>query len=320
MGDILFTLFLVLFITFLSFKYTNLINISFSNTIHTFTYILVPSLFMMLIISKLLKYNPFINKLINYISPIFTKIFGFENKSEVYILVFSFLSGNPASHILINDLYKNGSITKNEANRLSKELCFCSFLYLYNTSIVSFKDDLLIILFLNYIIPIIRLINPKKTDGYNSYVSYEEENLSDIINNSFNTLIKIFSYVLFFDIVTSCLVSFFRINDSIAYILSSFLDTTVCSRFFCSFNPYLDLFIFCFFNSFLGISIHLQIINATNYLDYKKFLLYRIILGIISGILAIILKYNIIIGLIALAIIGTLIIVKKRTANAILNF
>mgnify|MGYP000074439459 CR=1 FL=1 len=60
MGDIIFILILTLFVAFLSIKYSNLVVKSFLFTVDTFVYILIPSLFMMLIISKILQENKYI--------------------------------------------------------------------------------------------------------------------------------------------------------------------------------------------------------------------------------------------------------------------
>lgn len=139
MGDIIFILILTLFVAFLSIKYSNLVVKSFLFTVDTFVYILIPSLFMMLIISKILQENKYIKKIIKFISPFFMKVFGFEALDEVFVFLFSFLSGNPTSHILINNLYKKNKISKYEANRLSTSLCFSSFLYLYKSSIIFLK-------------------------------------------------------------------------------------------------------------------------------------------------------------------------------------
>lgn len=69
MGDIIFILILTLFVAFLSIKYSNLVVKSFLFTVDTFVYILIPSLFMMLIISKILQENKYIKKIIKFISP-----------------------------------------------------------------------------------------------------------------------------------------------------------------------------------------------------------------------------------------------------------
>ena len=101
-----------------------------------------------------------------------------------------------------------------------------------------------------------------------------------------------FTFVFFFDIIASFLVQFFNINQAYSFFLSNILDMTVATRFYFSFNRIINIFLYCFFNAFLGISIHLQIISVTNYLNYTSFLLKRSIIGLISGIIVVILYYN----------------------------
>lgn len=313
MGDIIFILILTLFVTFLSIKYSNLVVKSFLFTVDTFVYILIPSLFMMLIISKILQENKYIKKIIKFISPFFMKVFGFEALDEVFVFLFSFLSGNPTSHILINNLYKKNKISKYEANRLSTSLCFSSFLYLYKSSIIFFKTDIWLIIIVTYIIPILFLIKPqKKTKNESLYFSDYPINLTNIINESFEILIKIFSFVFFFDIIASFLVQFFNINQAYSFFLSNILDMTVATRFYFSFNRIINIFLYCFFNAFLGISIHLQIISVTNYLNYTSFLLKRSIIGLISGIIVVILYYNYFLGFLTIIMILCFKILKKN--------
>lgn len=247
------------------------------------------------------------------------KVFGFEVQDEVFIFLFSFLSGNPTSHILINDLYKKNKISKREANRLSTSLCFSSFLYLYKSSILFFKDNIGLIIIVTYIIPLLFLIKPQKNlIAETSNVSDNSINLTHVINESFETLIKIFSFVFFFDIITSFLVKFFNMNQACSFFLANFLDMTVATRFYYSYNIIINIFLYCFFNAFLGVSIHLQIISVTNYLNYKSFFLNRSIIGLISGLIAVILYNNIFLGLLTIIIIIFFIVFKKRiTKNVI---
>ena len=277
---------------------------------------------MMIIIAKLLRNNKYIIKFINYISPFFMRIFGFETSEEVFIFIFSFLSGNPTSHILINDLFNENKISKAEANRLSISLCFSSFLYLYKTSIILFKDSIGIILFINYLIPILLLIKPTKQAKIKiNPASYSNNiNLNKIVNEAFMSLIKIFSFVFFFDIITSFLVSFFKLPASFSYLLANSLDMTVSTRYYYSYSKNLNLFIYCFFNAFLGISIHMQIMSVASYLSYKVFLINRVLIGLISGIIAIIFSYNLALGALS-SLFFSLIIFKKRiTKKMIPNF
>lgn len=276
---------------------------------------------MMIIIARILKENKYINKFIRLISPFFMRIFGFEVEDEVFIFLFSFLSGNPTSHILINDLYKEERISKAEANRLSVSLCFSSFLYLYKSSILFFKESIWIIILISYLIPLIFLIKPQRNYSSTKHISPSNKrlDLSQIINDSFNSLIRIFSFVFFFDIIASLLIQFFKLDNSYSFILSSLLDMTVSNRFYYSYSKSLDLFLYSFFNAFLGFSIHLQIINATGFLDYKEFLLKRLIIALISGLTATLLYYNIIIGLICFILLIGLIIIKKETTAKVIS-
>ena len=274
---------------------------------------------MMIIISKILQENKYIKKFIKFISPFFMKVFGFEIQEEVFIFLFSFLSGNPTSHILINDLYKKNKISKREANRLSTSLCFSSFLYLYKSSILFFKDKIVLIIVIAYIIPLLFLIKPQKKYMNETTIIYDNPiNLTNIINESFETLIRIFSFVFFFDIITSFLVQFLSLNQASSFFLANILDMTVATRFYFSYNNLINIFLFCFFNAFLGLSIHLQIISVTNYLNYTSFFIKRSIIGLISGLIAVIVSYNIFIGSLTIILILCFILLKKESPKNVI--
>ncbi len=286
-------------------KYYNFISECFLNTLNTFIYILIPSLFLMIIIAKLLKSNKYVIYTINKISKPIIKLFNLESSDEVFILFFSFLSGNPTSQILLNESYQKGNISKDEAKRLGMVLCFSSPIYLYKCIVSSFKEDIFIILIVTYLIPLLTLIIKPKYYNSRDIKIYSldinsNESLDDIVYSSFTTLIKIFSFIFFFEIISFSIINIFSLNDTKSFILTSFIDLTVSLRYYKSINKYFDLFFFILTNTFLGLSIHTQINSVSSFINYKEFLSFRIYLSILCGIIIVLLKYNIYIGIISI--------------------
>lgn len=259
----------------------------------------------MIIIAKLLKSNKYVIYTINKISKPIIKLLNLESSDEVFILLFSFLSGNPTSQILLNESYQKGNISKDETKRLGMVLCFSSPIYLYKCIVSSFKEDIFIILIVTYLIPLLTLIIKPKHYNSSDIKIYSldinsNESLDDIVYSSFTTLIKIFSFVFFFEIISFSIINIFSLNDTKSFILTSFIDLTVSLRYYISINKYFDLFFFVLTNTFLGLSIHTQIKSVSSFINYKEFLLFRIYLSILSGIIMILFKYNIYIGIISI--------------------
>lgn len=271
----------------------------------------------MIIIARLLKSNKYVISLINKISKPLVKLFNLESTDEVFIILFSFLSGNPTSQILINDSYKKGNISLYEAKRLGLVLCFSSPIYLYKCIISYFKEDIFIILIVTYLIPLLTLmLRPKNyINNINSNLDIDitsNESLDDIVYSSFNTLIKIFSFVFFYEIISLSIIKTLNLNDTSSFILTSLIDLTVSLRYFKSISSYFDIFFFIFSNTFLGLSIHTQIKSVSSFINYKDFFIFRLLISLISGIILLMFKYNIFIGIIGIILYIIFLVHKKR--------
>ncbi len=279
-------LFLILLILILSVRNYDIISSSIIQVLEIFVYILVPSLFFMIIVSKLLKSNKLIITSMNHLGKILKPIFNFENESEAYILLFSLISGNPTSQILINSAYKSNEISCAEANRLSKYLCFSSPVYLYKTTMMLNPIALAPIMLTTYIIPLsfLALSSSNEKKNNTSQIKQANENLSDIISDSANSLFKICSFVFFFTALFNMLSHELNLSSKSSFFLSNFLDLTVSINHPYHFNIIINMALYIFFNTFLGLSIHLQIKSQAPHLKYKSFFINRLILSIISSI------------------------------------
>lgn len=311
------SLILIIIILILSVRNSSIISESVYQVLDVLIYILIPSLFFMMITSKLLKSNTIIIKAISFLARWLKKIFNFENDIEVYILFFSLLSGNPTSQILISDSYKNNEISYKEANRLSKFLCFSSPIYLYKTTIMLSPKAVFPIIFTTYFVPLLGLYltSSKEKRSYNTKIKAVEANLNEVIFTSASSLFKISTFVFFFTVIFNMLYKELNLNEIAAFYLSNVLDLTVSINHIYHYNLVIDMALYIFFNTFLGLSIHLQIKSQAPHLEYLTFLNMRIILSIISSLYIVIFYFAPYITFFVIAIAYAY---KKRSHNDLL--
>ena len=311
------SLILIIIILILSVRNSSIISESVYQVLDVLIYILIPSLFFMMITSKLLKSNTIIIKAISFLARWLKKIFNFENDIEVYILFFSLLSGNPTSQILISDSYKNNEISYKEANRLSKFLCFSSPIYLYKTTIMLSSKAVFPIIFTTYFVPLLGLYltSSKEKRSYNTKIKAVEANLNEVIFTSASSLFKISTFVFFFTVIFNMLYKELNLNEIAAFYLSNVLDLTVSINHIYHYNLVIDMALYIFFNTFLGLSIHLQIKSQAPHLEYLTFLNMRIILSIISSFYIVIFYFAPYITFFVIAIAYAY---KKRSHNDLL--
>ena len=264
----------------LSFSIKDIIIYSVLSTTETLVLILIPSLFLMIIITNLLSSNKIMIYLIKKIHPIFKYFFGFESEKETYIFFFSFLSGNPTVATLLSEATLNNEISKHEADRLVKILCLSSPVYLFS-QIANFTTKAKIAIIIATYLPILfyLFLSKTKTSENNKQLLVKECNLFEAINRSFSILLKIFSIILFYSILVNIVFSYIPLNNINKYIFSNSLEATIGSQIQLNLNEQLRVLLFLFFNSFLGISIHMQILSIYR-MNYLKFIFFRVLFGL----------------------------------------
>ncbi len=119
--EFILSLFLLLIILIIAINPKNYISATFKG-ISIWAKIILPSLFCFFIFTKLLMQNASTIKIFNFLNKPFEKIF---NTSKVggYIYFMSCISGYPVGAKLISEFYEQGTITKDEAFRIS---CYAS--------------------------------------------------------------------------------------------------------------------------------------------------------------------------------------------------
>ena len=263
----------------LSFFAKDIIISSVISTTNTFIFVLIPSLFLMIIITTLLSSNKIMIYLIRKIHPIFKHIFGFESEKETYIFFFSFLSGNPTVATMLSEATSDNEISNHEGDRLVKILCLSSPVYLFS-QITAFSTKAKIVIIIANYLPILFYLFWSKTKTYsnNTALLVKECNLFEAINKSFSILLKIFSIILFFTILINMVFHYIHLNNIHKYMFANLLESTIGSQLQTNLNESSRLLMFLFFNSFLGISIHMQILSIYK-INYVKFISFRVLLG-----------------------------------------
>lgn len=277
---------LSIFLFIICFVSKSVISSSIISTTNLTIFILFPSLFLMIIITKLLDQNKVTIWLTNKIHPLLRYLFGFESVNESYIFLFSFLCGNPTLAIMSNDLINRKMMSRKEGERLVSCLSFSSFTFLYNSICHMPKKAIISIILATYIPPLFSLIRLNKTNSTNQTLTNNLQNnksLFEAINDSFTTVIKVSSIILFFTIICNAIFELFNLHIYLKFLIANILEVTVGSLIFLDISNSMNLFLFIFFNTFLGLSIHLQIYSVFK-LNYLKFLSKRIFLSLICSI------------------------------------
>lgn len=311
------SLILIIIILILSIRNYNIISQSVYQVLDVLIFILIPSLFFMMIISRILKSNIVIIRIIKFFARWIKPVLNFESDIEVYILFFSLISGNPTSQILISDAYKSNEISYDEANRLSRFLCFSSPVYLYKTVAMLSSKALLPVIFSTYFIPFLGLYltSSKKKSNSQIKITTTDISLNDIIFECANSLFKISTFVFFFTALFNMINAELNLNNQAAFYISNLLDLTVSINHIFHYNLVIDMSLYMLFNTFLGLSIHLQIKSQAEHLNYKSFVISRLILSIISSIFVIIFYYA---PYISILILLVSIILKRSRQNRLL--
>ena len=257
------------------FKYNNIVLSSIINGANIWFYKVFPYLFVMIIINDIL-----INSnIINYIkSPV------------IYIIIMSILSGTPSNAYIIGNLYKNNSISSNDANIILLFTYFSNPLFLwtilnniYNNKYISLK--IILIHYLSNII--IFLIYYKKLDNNQSNFSNNNINLSQSIKKAIDNNMIVLGTICFYFVISNLIINIFHPNLLISTVISGLLEMTQGLNSLITYNGFGKSILSILFISFGGLSIQSQVksILDTYNLNYKYYLKGRLLQTIISIII-----------------------------------
>lgn len=299
----LIVLFCLSFVIFFIFTNSSIINDSIFFSYELFIKNIFPSLFPMFIISYILVEIGIPEFLCSIFYKFFNKLFLVKSDAS-FVFFMSMLTGFPSSAKYIDMLIEKNRIDSHDASKILIFTFFSNPLFIVNTVGIMFLGNINLgfiilvshitgnilvgLLFRNYnktnstdIIDVRKgikvLINKINTTSFFSV-------FLNSIKDAINTMILIFGIIVTFQIIISILPCnmFFKgiIEMTTGLRLISIYD-----------NLYFKVFLSTFFISFGGLCIHTQIMNILNKkrVRYLPFLFARIIHGIISAVMSIIL-------------------------------
>lgn len=278
--------------------HTEIIINTFTDTLKSFIFNLMPTMLPFFIISDLLTNYGF-PRLISQKIGKFMHIFKLSNICA-YPLIMSTTSGFPANAKVINDMLDKRQINEIEANKLLTFTHFSNPLFIIGTVGVIFlqnKAMAIIILIFHYLTNLIIGLIFNKIFNYTSNNNKEipivqegfVKTLSNAIVKGINSLFIVFGIILFSSLITNLLSSKLNINPFNKALITSFLEITKGLREISCLSLSINIkaTLMTFFISFGGLSIHMQIISILSKykINYLTYFLARIGHAAISSIL-----------------------------------
>lgn len=296
----IFTLLFLLLLLILFFINFNELKTNMINTIELIKNNILTTLLPIMIISDLLIEYGLVEILCIIFNKIFSSIFGLSGYNS-YIFFLSLFTGCPSNAIYTKNLLNKNYISFNEANRIIKFTSLNNPLFLFSMliSLFDYKITLKIII-INYLSNFILGILLRKKSNYkinnkellNNVLNkkiYFFNILTKSIKNNIKNIINISFFILIFNIISS-LISIYFNNIYINRFLIGLLEITNGLNELKNMPYCIKLIYSVVFISFGGLSIHMQIKSIINdtLINYKSYLLSKILLVIISLILALI--------------------------------
>lgn len=268
------TIFLII-VLFLLFTNPQIVSQEVYNASYLWFSVLLPTMYPSFVILDLIETMPLTQKLSKLLFPIFKFIFNINYQKSAFIIILSFLCGAPASTKVIKNCLERNEISKNEADNL---ICAFSFLSLPYTLLIcnSIKVSLFLFYSLLTLISCIymQLFNKKRT--ITLPISFEKKKLTQTFFNSLRKNIDIVINILGILVIFRVIIKLFFKESFIFYPYLEILGGLAQNNN----NSFVTLSAL----GFLGISIHLQIINIYS-IKYSKFFISRLpflLLGVLA--------------------------------------
>lgn len=286
MKNILIILILLIFFICFLLNPNILINSTISS-MNIFIYSIFPTLFPMFIITDLLinyNFHYYINKIFG---KIFNKIFKINNICS-FVFIMSLISGYSTSYSIINELYNKGLIDNKCINKIVLFTHFINPLYFITIGTSLLNKKIAITLFIISIISNIIVGLIFRNYNISSFnITYKNDSISffNCLTNSIKKSINT-SFTILGTLITTSIIINFMPN---IILIKGLLDFTTGLNIIKGLNPKIIITLFIIFTSFGGISTHLQLTSILK-IDYKKYLLSRV-LNIIISLFIMILLY-----------------------------
>ena len=263
-----------------------------------------PTLFPFFIISDLLINYGFVEIVSNFFSPLM-KLFKIK-KECAFIFVLSIFSGFPSNSKYTKELYEKGVIDEYTATKVLTFTHFSNPLFILGTLSIFLNQKLALIVLISHYLGnlIVGMIYRNYHPSYDEKKVFFEFNknsdsfiqvLTNSIIKTIDTLLLLLGIITCFLVLTTIIDNTLNLPTFIQYILNGIIEMTQGLKYVSILNIDLRLktIISTFFLSFGGICIHTQvksILKGTN-IKYLPYLLARILHGIISSIIVLILLY-----------------------------
>ena len=277
-----------IFLLFILFNLDKLV-LSSLNTVNFIIDTLIPSLFIMLVISNYILENNLIDfktLKLKYLNKLFN-----TNSNAILLILFMILLGTPSSIILINTYVKQKRIDKDMAKRLLYCTCIISPSFIIGVcgiNIFNSNDTGIFLWLIQVITCLILLIIFRKTKiivtNNNSLNKYT---IKKALLNSAVSILLISGYLIifiaFFNLATYYIDPF--IKSTLIYIFEFSLGCLNISTLNITFN--LKLIYITIILAFSGICMHYQILSVISEfkVNYFKYIIFKIIQCLIATIL-----------------------------------
>lgn len=255
---------------------------------------LVPSLFISMVLVRLLFEQQIFTYLLKPFAPILTKILNID-QNGLSLVVSSILLGYPTSSTFIDQQAKQGLLTHTSAKRL---LYTCSFatpgfmimscgVVLFQSSIIGWKlfaIQLLcgfILLLLTRSTSIVSKTTLQKTPSF-------MKSLSKAIFESGKTLYLIGGYLMFVMTLTSLLFSFFPESSTLLFRACIEFSSGIVAVATTSLSPLIKLLFTSALLGFGGFCVHMQVMSMLENvsISYFSYLAYRLFQALLAVALA----------------------------------
>lgn len=253
--------------------------------------VIIPSVFPFLLLTDFI--IPYIN--FNTLTPmkrIFEKCFNISS-SALSVFIFGIMCGFPVGPRLALTLYKNGSISRDECERLFAFSNNASVGYVVSAVGYFMRGSLCegIILYLSMLFSALSVgallgINKNKSN-YVSYPSIQNYSFVDSVKNATAVCLTIAGFVTAFSIICGIIRSFIK-NESLIVLLLPLLEIGNAAVYLSKIQdtaPNLTLALTSFAISFSGLCVYAQtksIIDSKNEISTKKYLPAKLLQGVIA--------------------------------------
>ena len=220
---------------------------------------LIPSIYPVMVIGKLLINNNISILIPKKITSLFNKAFKF-NGNILALIIISLIVGSPTAQVLIKEAYQNKQITYNDFKKIIITTSLINPFFFFNiTTFLSIKERI-VILILNYITTIILWLLIKSEPSYKLNPVNKKTSYLEIISSSFKIMIDILAIIIIFNIIIFVLLRYLN-NFFIIKIILINLEITNGFIYInnSSFNHHFKLVLTTFLASFLGLCINNQI-------------------------------------------------------------